>query len=191
MKKLLTLYSSARATGNTFQLVNTFHQVMPTEICYLDKMHVEGFDYQYRNQNDDFNGLIEKMLEADIIIFASPVYWYAFTPAFKCFFDRFTDLITLAQQKHKGKKLREKAFYVFATSAHTTLPDSFIPPLQQTLSYLGWQYRGLLHINCKTGFDPIVAQSLCERMAKSMVSKPKPSLLSQVGRFAQYMSYYK
>ena len=195
MKKTLTLYSSARATGNTFQLVKTFDQVMPTEVCYLDNMHIEGYDYQYRNQNDDFNGLVDKMLEADIIIFASPVYWYAFTPVFKSFFDRFTDLITLEQQKHKGKKLREKDFYVFATSAHDTPPASFISPLQNTLDYLGWQYRGLMHINCKMGFDPIVAKSLCERMAKSMKksmeSQPKPSFLSQLGRFAHYMSYYK
>ena len=119
MKKLLTLYSSARATGNTFQLVNTFHQVMPTEICYLDKMHVEGYDYQYRNQNDDFNGLIEKMLEADIIIFASPVYWYAFTPAFKCFFDRSHHF---GATKTQGKKITRKSLLriCYLSTHHTS-----------------------------------------------------------------------
>ena len=159
MKKVLTLYSSARPDGNTFQLVQTFHQMVPGEMCYLDNLQIAQYDYQHRNQGDDFSTVIDAMLSADVIILASPVYWYSLTPTLRCFFDRLTDLTELPDLKVKGKKLREKSFYLFATSVHSDPPVSFTAPVEKTLAYFGWSFLGTVHVNCDTGFEQTLALS--------------------------------
>lgn len=153
MIKTLVLYSSARPDGNTFQFANTFNQHIPSEMCYLDSLQIAQYDYLYRNQEDDFTDVIDKMLRVDVIILASPVYWYSMTPAFRCFFDRFTDLTELSDLKSKGKKLRDKSFYLLATSANQQPPISFTFPVEKTFEYLGWPFMGTHHVNCKDGYD--------------------------------------
>ena len=156
---MLTLYSSARPDGNTFKLINSLSQLIPTEICYLDNLDIAQYDYHHRHQNDDFIEVINKMLSVDVIFLASPVYWYSMTPAFRRFFDRFTDLTELPDLKPKGKQLRAKSFYLMATSASQKLPPSFIYPVETTLEYLGWPFFETLHINCKGGYDEVTALS--------------------------------
>ena len=190
MKKLLTLYSSARPDGNTFQLVNTFNQLATGEICYLDNLHIEQYDYQFRNQHDDFVSIIDRMLNVDVIILASPVYWYSLTPTFRRFFDRLTDLTELPQLKVKGKMLREKSFYLFATSVHPKAPESFISPVQKTLEYFGWKFGGTMHFNCRDGFDHgSVAHSL-QPLANEFACKMALPVTSQ-GEQARLMSQFK
>ena len=168
MRKVLSLYSSARANGNTFQLVDTFHQLIPGEVCYLDDLQIQQYDYQFRNQDDDFVTVIDKMLSVDVIIFASPVYWYSLTPAFRRFIDRFSDLLELPDLQIKGKRLREKSYYLFATSAHPQLPDSFTSQVAQTLEYLGWPFSGVVHLDCKGGFHRPVALTSLQPLATAL-----------------------
>lgn len=171
MTKVLTLYSSARPDGNTSSLVKTFNELIPGEQCYLDDLHIKQYDYQYRNQNDDFVALIDKMLEVDVIVLASPVYWYSLTPALRRFIDRLTDLTELPNLKPKGKKLREKAFYLFATSVHEEPPASFTSQVVKTLQYFSWKFCGTVHINCQSGFDQELALSRLQPIARKLNTK--------------------
>ena len=168
MSKVLTLYSSARPDGNTFQHVNTFNQLVPGEICYLDSLEIAQYDYQFRNQNDDFSTLIDNMLNVDVIILASPVYWYSLTPTMRRFFDRLTDLTELPELKAKGKKMREKSFYLFATSVHPNPPASFTFPVEKTLEYLGWRFMDSVHLDCKEGFSETLAISSFQQLAEKL-----------------------
>jgi multimeric flavodoxin WrbA len=165
MKKVLTLYSSARPDGNTYQLVNTFNQLLPNELCYIENLSIAQYDYQFRHQDDDFVCVIDKMLNADVIILASPVYWYSLTPTFRKLFDRFTDLTELPHLKPKGKRLREKVFYLFATSVHAELPASFVLPVENTLNYFGWKFAGTIHVNCRGAFNRAEALPLLRKLA--------------------------
>ena len=164
MKKTLLLYSSARRYGNTFQFVDTLNQMYSCQVCYLDNLDIAQYDYQFNNQHDDFIGLIDLMLTVDIIVLASPVYWYSLTPRLRCFFDRFTDLTELPHLKYKGKQLRSKQFWLLATSVHDEPPESFISPVKNTLAHLGWQFCDCEHINCKTGFNTLIAQAKLSKL---------------------------
>lgn len=168
MTKMLTLYSSARPDGNTFKLINSFSQLIPTEICYLDNLNIAQYDYHHQHQNDDFIDVINKMLSVDVIFLASPVYWYSMTPAFRRFFDRFTDLTELPDLKPKGKQLRDKSFYLLATSANPKLPASFTYPVEKTLEYLDWPFFETLHVNCKGGYDESVALPSLKSLATKL-----------------------
>ena len=162
MKNVLTLYSSARPRGNTFSMVKVLTDLIPSETLYLDDLNIRDYDYDFGNQSDDFAGVIDRMLKADVIVFACPEYWYALTPAFKRLFDRFTDLTELECLKVKGKALRTKQFHLFTTSASDKPSDAFISVVSHTLKYLGWEFAGLVHVYCENRLD--------EREAKLVLS---------------------
>lgn len=164
MKKIFILYSSARPNGNTFKLVDTFRQLTSSEVCYLDDLEVGQYDYLHRNQGDDFVALIDRMLNADVLILASPVYWYSLTPAMRCFFDRLTDLTELPNLKSKGKQLTTKTFYLFATSVHKKPPASFVSPVKKSLEYLGCRFAGTIHADCSIEFNRSSVEGSLQRL---------------------------
>ncbi|USC68966.1 flavodoxin family protein, partial [Staphylococcus aureus] len=41
--------------------------------------------------NDDYEQLLIKVLESDIIIFSTPLYWYSMSASLKLFIDRWTE----------------------------------------------------------------------------------------------------
>ena len=70
----------------------------------LPNFAIGGYDYQHFNANDAFGGIAQKMAEADKIVFATPVYWYAMSAPLKIFFDRLDDLTE--NLKSLGQELR-------------------------------------------------------------------------------------
>ena len=140
----VALFSSARPNGNTFTLLDTLGQYIDLEVIPLDKMNFAPYNYE-SSPNDDFIQVVEKMLKADNIIFASPVYWYAVTPTMKAFIDRITDLIEQPHLIAKGKALRSKNFYLAVTSHKAKIPDPFYQMFVHTLNYLGFNLKGAIH----------------------------------------------
>lgn len=106
MKNVLILSSSPRVNGNSDLLCSQFakgakeagHQV---EIVHLNnkKIHPCYGCYSCDNsgacfQKDDMAELLPKMLEADVIVFASPVYFYSMSGQLKVFIDRLVPIYT-------------------------------------------------------------------------------------------------
>lgn len=101
MKKILVLSSSARKGGNTDLLCDEFIRGAASSGHSVEKLHV-GF-MQVKGcigcricqgnggrcvQKDDMAVVYEKMKAADVIVFASPVYFYSFNAQMKAVMDR-------------------------------------------------------------------------------------------------------
>ncbi|OUO94113.1 flavodoxin family protein [Cloacibacillus sp. An23] len=101
MKKILVIQGGGRPRGNTAQLVESFargardagHEV---EIISLIKNEVKGCIgcnmCRYGKpcvQKDAFNSIVPKMTEADLLAFASPLYFWTITARLKAFIERF------------------------------------------------------------------------------------------------------
>ncbi len=106
MKNVLILCSSPRANGNTELLAKNFIKGIEdskkeTNIdyvrlndkkigfcqgCYACQKTGECF------QKDDMASLIQKVLAADVIVFATPVYFYTMSGQMKAFIDRLTPI---------------------------------------------------------------------------------------------------
>ena len=96
---------------------------------------------------------MDYILQYDNIIFASPVYWYAMSAQMKVFIDRMSDFLSLEELKDMGRELRSKAAYVVTTSISAEVDKSFINSFVDTFEYLGLEYQGYIHLNCKNGFE--------------------------------------
>lgn len=92
---------SPRKKGNTHLLVSKILDGAEaagadTEILFLGDLNIRECNGCYNcwkgrqcSKKDDMKGLYPKIVESDIIVFGTPVYWYGPTALMKCFIDRF------------------------------------------------------------------------------------------------------
>ena len=101
MKKILILEGSPRLNGNSCLLSDEFARGAEEAGCSVEKIAVArkrvagylGCNACYRNdgvcvQKDDMVEIREKMLGADVIVLASPIYFYSMTAQLKAVIDR-------------------------------------------------------------------------------------------------------
>ena len=101
MKKILGVLGSPRKEGNTHVLISKILEGAKEagasgEILFLDDLDIKEcagcFSCWKGNEcsrKDDMNDLYQKILESDVIIWGTPVYWYGPTALIKAFLDRF------------------------------------------------------------------------------------------------------
>ncbi|MBR0572901.1 MULTISPECIES: flavodoxin family protein [Pasteurellaceae] len=143
MRKVIILGSS-RKNGGTRKVIDELRKFSDYDVIDLLDYNISYYDYEHHNQNDDFLKIIENITENyDVFVFATPVYWYAMSAQMKVFFDRTSDLITIA--KDIGRKLRGKKTAVITSSIGNHLGDDFFLPFNETFRYFGTEHIANLH----------------------------------------------
>jgi multimeric flavodoxin WrbA len=157
MKSTIALFSSSRRDGNTGQLIDRIALELNIEVVDLTRLRISAFDYDHLNRSDDFEPLMQRVLAYDQIIFATPIYWYAVSPAMKIFLDRICDLLEVPDLLPEGRRLRGKTAYVVCTSVSDTPSAAFMEAFLDTFRYLGMRFGGVTHVNCRDGYLPTTA----------------------------------
>ena len=129
MKKVLVISSTPRRGGNSEVLAKEFargagdagHAV---EVIDLRDYHLNYCVACYACAEsgkcvigDGMNEIAEKLVEADVIVFATPVYFYSMSGQLKVFIDRLvpvyseisSDIYIIASQMDDSKEMMEKA----------------------------------------------------------------------------------
>ena len=120
-KKVLIISSSPRKGGNSDILCDAFAEGAKEAGNEVEKIRVSekkigyctGCYYCQKSGGvcaikDDMNELLQKMIDADVIVLASPVYFYSIDAQLKTVIDR-----TVA----RWLEVKNKEFYYIATSA--------------------------------------------------------------------------
>lgn len=140
VKKVLIISSSPVKDGNSDTLCNRFLDGAKDAGHIAEKItlrnkkinsclsceYCRNNNYNGCSQKDDMAEILDKMLDANVIVFATPVYFYAMCGQMKIFIDR-----TCA----KYTKLANKEFYYIITAA-----DSEPKMLERTVE----EFRGFL-----------------------------------------------
>lgn len=133
--------------SNTFlalmDFVNKYYNLQAKLI--LDQMvclcHVQlAYYYGEEVVEDDFLSLVNKILQVDHIIIATPMYWYSVSAITKVFLDRFAQLTMY--KKEIGRLLLGKKLIFVVSYGGYNLPPYFDLPLKQMCAYLGLNYGG-------------------------------------------------
>ena len=106
MKKVLVLDGSMRNNGNTSILVENFLKGVEKNTNQIDRVLAKDLNLEYCNgclrcnlikrcsiSGDDWPDLSQKILEADVLVFASPIYFHYVTAALKKIIDRFRSFV--------------------------------------------------------------------------------------------------
>lgn len=144
MKKGVVIQASLRSNGNTSKIVSIIKSQSQFDVIDLNQKEINHFDYEFKNKNDDFNLLFKKIAKNyDIILFATPIYWYTMSGILKVFLDRISDF--LFQEKEFGRLLRGKQMGIVSCGSDAEVFEGFEMPFVQSANYLGMDYLGHLH----------------------------------------------
>lgn len=143
MRKIIILGSS-RKDGDTKKMVDELVNISNWDCIDLNDYNISYYDYEHKNLDDDYLSLMRQIIaNYDVLIFATPVYWYSMSGIMKVFFDRITDL--LDSEKDLGRKLRGKSMAALSCSVGDNLGENFWLPFSETARYLGMNYLGNIH----------------------------------------------
>ena len=144
----LVILSSARKESDTKSFVDMVFRELPVDIIDLLDYSISPFNYENTYAtNDEFQSVVENILQHQVIVFATPVYWYAMSGQLKVLFDRFTDLVTV--KKQTGRQLKGKSTFLIAVGADKELPHGFEVPFLLTSNYLNLSYEGCIFRSTK------------------------------------------
>ena len=140
---ILIIMGSSRSKGNTYQIITALQEKVVATVVDLKEHNISYYDYEHKNQTDDFLNLAAQMLHFDKIIFATPVYWYSMSAILKTFFDRLSDLLTI--RKDIGRGLKGRTMYLIIRSSDKEVYEGFTMPFEQTAAYLDMHWGGSIH----------------------------------------------
>lgn len=166
MKRSVIIQASSRSDGDTNTVVRYIASKYSIDVIDLRTKSIEHYDYDYKNEGDDFLKLIAGIIkEYDVIIFATPVYWYSMSGILKVFFDRISDLLRV--HKDTGRQLRGKYMAMISVSNHDDLKTGFTMPFMESANYLGMHYIGDTHAYVENGrLDAEVTNRLIDLIEK-------------------------
>lgn len=122
-KKVLIISSSPRKNGNSDLLCNQFLAGAQAAGHQAEKVFLKDYKINYCLgcgvcntthkcvQKDDMAPLLNKMVEADVIVLATPVYFYSMDGQLKTFIDRTVPRYT---------EITNKDFYFIVSAADTS-----------------------------------------------------------------------
>ncbi|AJS59483.1 flavodoxin family protein [Paenibacillus sp. IHBB 10380] len=115
---IVVLYGSSRRHGNSDKLADLLVEGLDADRIYLSDYNLQPItDYRHTEPraypNDDYHELIDRVLEQDTIVFATPIYWYGISGVMKTFIDRWSQSLR-EDRDHFLSKMSAKKAYVIA-----------------------------------------------------------------------------
>ncbi|MCA1031563.1 flavodoxin family protein [Bacillus timonensis] len=136
---ILVLYGSSRQNGNSEILTKAVINDIPHTEIFLRDLHIEPIEDKrhcpggFQPVEDDYDGVIEKVIEHDIVIVATPLYWYGMSGIMKNFFDRWSQSLRDSRFSFKDEMSRKKGYVVITGGDH---PRIKALPLVQQFQYI-------------------------------------------------------
>lgn len=111
--KVLGIVGSPRKDGNCDVLVKKFLDTVEcdTEYIFLNEKELHGCNACMGCVegdcviDDDGNSIIKSLLDADVLVFSSPIYYGQITAQAKAFIDRFYQISRNPEKSLEGKKV--------------------------------------------------------------------------------------
>lgn len=150
--EVLVLFGSPRKEGNTMELVKIFETTLQSKghlvkIEYLNDLNIgfcQGCSLCLPDEictiRDDMDTLRESMLRANLIVFASPVYWYTISAQLKVVIDR--SLAFLDSNYNSRLKGKKAVTLMTCGSEDPAVCNPALDSFRMTFNLLGLTYAG-------------------------------------------------
>lgn len=153
MKNILILTGSARYNGNSEIMADTFADVIKksghkvakyrTAVknikgCFAcDQCWTKG---RACTVDDDFKELQPLLEEADVLVLASPLYWFSFSSHLKATIDK----LYAYSSKNKPLKVKETALLMCGEDDETKSFNGVIQTYKDIVDYMKWYDKGMV-----------------------------------------------
>jgi multimeric flavodoxin WrbA len=149
--KVLVLYGSSRKDGNSELLTHKALENIEHTSIYLREKHIEAItDKRHDSEGfkpvpDDYESIIQQVLEHDIILFSTPLYWYGMSGVMKDFIDRWSQSLRSPGYNFKEALSQKKAYVIVAGGDNPKLKG--LPLIQQfayIFDFVGMPFAGYI-----------------------------------------------
>jgi len=148
MKKIIVITGSPRKNGNSIAMTKAFIQAAEAKgyiVTRFDTAHMQvggchacetcfetGKACSY---DDDFNTIAPSIMEADVVVFATPVYWYSFPSQLKSVIDKMYSFVV------SDKNVSEKKSILIACCEEDdrSVLDGVRTPFERISAFLKWK----------------------------------------------------
>lgn len=149
---ITVLFGGSRPEGNTAQLTkyaleNVEHQWLDLTKYQLNPVR----DVRHDNKNierysDDYEQLIQTVLDSDVVIFASPVYWYSVSASMKAFIDHWSESMVDARYSDFKEVMSKKEFRLILVGGDCPKVKAkpCIAQMKYTLEFIGGELAGYI-----------------------------------------------
>ncbi|KHE72866.1 flavodoxin family protein [Halobacillus sp. BBL2006] len=133
--KILTLLGSSRKEGNTEFLTEQALSNITHTTIRLSDYHIEPItdmrhtESGFSSVHDDYEQLLELFLSHDIIIFATPIYWFGMSGQMKIFIDRWSQYLRDDRFNFKERLTQQRAYVITTGGSDPKLTG--LPLIQQ------------------------------------------------------------
>lgn len=137
--KIMVIYGGTRENGNTEMLTERVLEGLECTRVYLRERNIHAIVDQRHSAGgftpvaDDHHEVAAAMLEHDVLVIATPLYWYGMSGPMKDYVDRWSQSLRDARFDFKGA-MRDKQGYVVITGG----PDARLKglPLIQQFAHI-------------------------------------------------------
>lgn len=149
---IAVIYGGTRQDGNTEILTERAVKGLSAEKIYLKDYEIQPIEDLrhspggFQEINDDYNAIIDRILSHDILIFATPIYWYSMSGTLKNFIDRWTQTLKDPQYPDFKTTMSSKKARVIAVGGDDPslkgLP--MIQQFQYIFNFIGTSFEGYI-----------------------------------------------
>ncbi|KMJ57161.1 NAD(P)H-dependent oxidoreductase [Bacillus sp. LL01] len=138
--KIGVIYGSTRDLGNTELLAEHVIKGLNVRKIFLKDYEIEDIEDRrhepggFLDVEDDYNQLVEIMLDCDVLIFATPIYWYGMSGIMKTFIDRWSQVMRDEKYPHFKDEMSRKSAYILAVGGDD--PQTKGVPLVEQFKYI-------------------------------------------------------
>lgn len=150
-KKIVVITGSPRKTGNSFAMTESFikaaeekgHTVTRFDAATKSLGGCHACETCFKTGkacsfDDDFNTIAPAILEADAVVFATPVYWYSIPSQIKCVIDKMFSFC-VAGKDIAGK---ECALITCCEEDDMSVMDGVRVPIERSAALMKWKMVG-------------------------------------------------
>lgn len=150
-KNVLVLTGSFRKNGNSDIMADSFikgatnagHKVMKVETAYKQftvckackKCFVQGDACPF---DKDFSELANLVIDADVLVISTPLYWFSFPAQLKAALDKFYSFMVA----EKPIKIKESVLLTCGEGEDVTTFDGLVKSYRMIADYCGWINKG-------------------------------------------------
>jgi multimeric flavodoxin WrbA len=143
--KITAILGSSRRNGNSELLVQRILKEVESDPIHLLDYHIKPVEDKRHTQEgftfvaDDYEKIISRVLQNDILIFAAPLYWFGMPGQMKIFFDRWSQYLRDERFDFKHEMSKKQAYVVITAGDD---PKTKALPLIQQFKYI-FDYVGM------------------------------------------------
>lgn len=150
--KIAVIYGGTRPNGNTETLTELVIKGLAVNRIFLKDyriLPIEDFRHSeggFPDVDDEYNTVIKQIIDHDILIFATPVYWYSMSGIMKNFIDRWSQTLRDSSFPDFKKQMAAKQAYVVAVGGDAPYIKGLpmIEQFQFIFSFMGTAFAGYI-----------------------------------------------